>query len=141
MSTTPSRDLGPDAPAWAVIVLGAIDALDEKLEVATGSMRTYARQRFRVSLAVVAVVVLLLTAGGVGYVHTDKVGRCERRAEIAQAVRGAFAAEHEAIPQALLDGFGDEAKPVVDVIEERYAATEAQLARDFPIPDCSGFMP
>lgn len=101
------------------------------------------KHRFRMGLAIIAIVALLITGAGVAYAQYDRVTRCNSRADTIQTIKRVLAKDHDALPDGLLDGFGDnpDTRRVVAVIRAAYDKSETDIDVLLPEPDCSGFLP
>lgn len=132
------------------VVLDRIDALDAKLDLVMASNDANqasndrkAKNRVRFLVAYCTVAVLLVTLAGLGYIRSDSITRCQRRADQAMAIQSAFHTDHVKFRQGLVDGFGDtpDVRRVVAAVEAGQDEAERQLAEDFPVPKCRDFWP
>lgn len=142
-------------------VLAAIAALETKLDETSAQFRADAEaretaqhlreeqrakdaaDRQRRALTAVAIYVTVAMLCVIAYLRQDTLNSCQARNARNDAVRTALATDHDALPDALREGFGDteDVRRVVRVIRSGYDKSEAQLAADFPIRDCGSFLP
>lgn len=120
-----------------------LDATNDKLDATDASNRSRQRTSFWAVVAYATVGLLLLAGAGLGYAHNDRQQRCQTRRDLVVTIRSVLATDHDALPDGIIEGFGTDpdTQHVVDVIRAAYDKSEAQLASDFPVPDCSGFLP
>lgn len=119
------------------------EAIEEDTEARILSVEEDSRHRFRVGLAVVAVVALLIGSASIGYAQYDRVTRCHQRADTIRTIEHILEQDHDALPGALKAGFPPSADldKIVAVIRAGYDRSEADVRAQLPIPDCSGFLP
>jgi hypothetical protein len=118
-------------------------AIEDDTEARIVQVEEDSRHRFRVGLAVIAVVALIIGGLTTGYAHYDRVSRCRSRADTIETIEEVLAKDHDALPAALLAGFpkSEDLDKIVAVIRSGYHQSEAELRAQLPKPDCSGLFP